>query len=197
MPAQGPPRRACGGQGRSPRPDRRSARSRARPPAGADDRPACAHRPRSSRVVATRRMSLRPARTGCGFRQARRIAVEPRRRAGKERRHHRLRVFGIGERPALRRRVERDAEAVVAGRGDRGVAAERLRQARAPDRSRRDARRAAARRSRRPPRRRAPAARRACRKGAARGCGSGCRRRRCRRWAGLRRRARGGARQCR
>ena len=203
--------------------DRRCARSRCRPRAGADDRssesalsprPGCfrvacrscrsRENPTSvgggwpsasaeGRVRGTGTTSSRPAaprRRGEGnaaLRKPRRVALEPRRRAGEQRRHHAFRVFRVGERPAFRRRVERDAEAVVAGGGDRGVAAERGGEFCARDRWRRDARRAAARSTRRPPTRRSPAARRACRKAAARACGSGFRRRRCRRWAGLRR----------
>ena len=93
--------------------------------------------------------------------------------------------------PAAARRARRRSG--VAGGGDRGDAAERCGDARAPARWRRDGRRAAARRARRPRRRRPPAAPRACRRAAAPGCGSGCRRRRCRRSARL---AANSARRC-
>ncbi len=60
------------------------------------------------------------------FGEPRRVAFEPRRRSGEKRGHHRLRVVRVRKRPAFRRRVERDAETIVAGGGDRRMAAERF-----------------------------------------------------------------------
>ena len=76
-------------------------------------------------------------------------------------------ALGIGDAPARRRLVERDAEAQIAGGGDRGGAAESSRRARGRARWRRDVRRAAAPRPSRLRPARRPAARPACRRSTA------------------------------
>ena len=80
--------------------------------------------------------------------------------------HDGLGVAGIGQGPARRRRVEGEAEAVVAGGGDGGRDAELGGDRRGPARWRRDGRRAAARPPSRPRPPRPPAARRSCRRDA-------------------------------